>query len=63
MLSLSYQYSLSKRTALDLSVIELRNQKNGRYNFWNGGMGGLRLAASDAGGKSRMIYAGMKHTF
>ena len=63
MLSLSYQYSLSKRTALDLSVIELRNQKNGRYNFWNGGMGGLQLAASDAGGKSRMIYAGMKHTF
>ena len=64
MLSVSYQYSLSKRTALDLSVTELRNQKNGRYNFWNGGMGGtLQLAATDAGAKTRMIYAGIKHTF
>lgn len=64
MLSVSYQYSLSKRTQLDVSVIELRNQKNGQYNFWNGSLsGGLQMAAGDSGAKTRMIYAGVKHNF
>ncbi len=64
MLSVSYQYALSKRTQLDLSVIELRNEKNGRYNLWNGSLsGGPQLAAIDAGARTRMIYAGMKHNF
>lgn len=64
MLSLSYQYALSKRTQLDVSVIELRNEKNGQYNFWNGSLSGaLQMSTGDAGARTRMIYAGMKHVF
>ena len=64
MLSLSYEYALSKRTQLNVSVAELRNEKNGQYNFWNGSLsGGLQMAPIDAGARTRMIYAGMKHVF
>lgn len=63
MLSLSYQYSLSKRTHLGVSVVELRNQRNGRYGFWLGGLSGMQLSAADAGGSNRLIYAGIKHVF
>jgi predicted porin len=63
MLSLSYMYALSKRTSLDLTYIQLRNQRNGRYNFWLGGIGGSQLALTDAGARPQMIYAGLKHVF
>nr|WP_198971098.1 porin [Xylophilus sp. ASV27] len=64
MLSASYQYTLSKRTQLDVSVIELRNQGSGRYNLWNGSLtGGLQMAVADAGARTRMLYAGIKHNF
>lgn len=64
MLSLSYDYALSRRTQLNVSVAELRNQKNGQYNFWNGSLSGaLQMPTSDAGARTRMIYAGMKHVF
>ncbi len=64
MLSVSYQYALSKRTQLDLTVVELRNEKNGRYNLWNGSMtGALQFAPADAGARTRMLYAGIKHNF
>lgn len=63
MLSLSYQYALSKRTYFALSAVELRNQKNGRYGFWLGGLSGMQLPLADAGGSNRMLYAGIKHTF
>lgn len=46
MLSVSHEYALSKRTQLNVSAIALRNQKNGRYNFWNGSLsGGPQLPA------------------
>ena len=64
MLSVSYEYALSKRTQLNVSAIELRNQKNGRYNFWNGSLsGGPQLPQADAGAKTRMLYLGMIHRF
>lgn len=64
MLSVSYQYRLSSRTSLDLSLIELRNQSKGRYNFWGGSLtGSPQLPAQDAGARSRMFYLGMKHLF
>uniref|UniRef100_UPI003F49A2C3 porin n=1 Tax=Cupriavidus yeoncheonensis TaxID=1462994 RepID=UPI003F49A2C3 len=64
MLSLSYQYILSKRTTLDLTYVELRNERNGRYNFWLGGIGsGSQMAPADAGTRARMAYAGIKHQF
>ncbi len=64
MLSASYQYALSKRTQLNLSVVELRNQRNGRYDLWNNSLsGGFQMAAADAGAKTRMFYAGIKHSF
>lgn len=63
MLSLSYQYALSKRTQLNVSVAQLRNQHNGRYNFWIGGLGSMQLPASNAGSDPRLIYAGIKHVF
>lgn len=64
MLSVSYEYTLSKRTQLNVSAIELRNQKNGRYNFWNGSLsGGPQLPQADAGARTRMLYLGMIHRF
>jgi hypothetical protein len=60
---LSYQYALSKRTQLNVSVAQLRNQHNGRYNFWIGGLGSMQLPASNAGSDPRLIYAGIKHVF
>lgn len=64
MLSVSYQYSLSKRTWLDITAVELRNQPNGRYNFWLGGLNGSSpLPLQDAGAQVRMFYAGIKHQF
>lgn len=64
MLSISYQYSLSKRTTLDVSYVELRNERNGQYNFWVGGLkSGSQLSTADAGARARMAYAGIKHLF
>lgn len=64
MLSLSYQYSLSKRTTLDATVVELHNDRNGRYNFWLGGpYGASQLPQAYTGGRLRMAYLGIKHLF
>lgn len=63
MLSISYQYALSKRTLLGVSFVELRNQRNGRYGFWLGGLSGMQLPVADAGGRNRMLYTGIKHVF
>lgn len=64
MVSLSYQYKLSRRTTLDASLVELRNERNGRYNFWLGALNGsAQLAPADAGARSRMAYLGIKHLF
>ncbi|KUE85130.1 porin [Cupriavidus necator] len=64
MLSLSYQYKMSRRTTLDATLVELRNERNGRYNFWLGGINGsAQLSPANAGARVRMAYLGIKHQF
>lgn len=64
MLSISYQYKMSRRTTLDATLVELRNDRNGRYNFWLGGLNGSsQLSTADAGARVRMAYLGIKHLF
>lgn len=63
MFAASYQYSLSKRTAIDLSVVELMNQKNGQYGFWLDGLNGAQLPTVYAGARSQLIYAGIRTSF
>ncbi|MGE8655856.1 MAG: porin [Achromobacter sp.] len=64
MLSLSYQYKLSRRTTLDATLVALRNARNGRYNFWLGSPNGSpQLAPADAGARAGMVYLGIKHLF
>ncbi len=64
MLSLSGQYDFSRRTSVAASMVEVRNQAQGRYNFWTGGLQpGPQLAQADAGARIRMFYVGLKHQF
>lgn len=63
MFAASYQYNLSKRTILDLTVVELVNQANGQYGFWLGGLNGARLPTVYAGSRSQLVYAGIRTTF
>lgn len=63
MFAASYEYTLSKRTALDLTVVELMNQKNGRYGFYLGNLNGSQLPSVYAGARSQLIYAGIRTSF
>lgn len=64
MLSTSAQYALSRRTSVTASAVALRNQAQGRYNFWAGGLQpGPQLSQASAGSPVRMAYLGIMHTF
>jgi predicted porin len=61
-ISVGYEYSLSKRTALGVNYSKINNQANAGYNFFTGT--GLQDASSLAYGKDiSMLYAGVQHKF
>lgn len=59
MLTLSYERTLSKRTFLNASIAMVKNDDNGRYNFWTRGFSSPATGGTD----NRMVYVGMKHRF
>jgi predicted porin len=62
MISLGYDYSLSKRTSLGANYSRINNGKNAAYNFFTG----TALMNSPNTGKSTdtsMLYAGIRHAF
>lgn len=62
MLSLGYEYKLSKRTAVAASFSTVRNQAQAGYDFWMPS-NVLAAAAGTTGFSSRYTYLGIKHSF
>ena len=62
MLSLGYEYKLSKRTAVAATFSTVRNQDQAGYDFWQPS-NILAEAAGTTGFTSRFTYLGIKHSF
>lgn len=60
MWSFGYSYAMSKRTNLNVSWTELRNDSAANYDFWSRGGS---ASAIPRGVDQRLISAGMRHTF
>jgi len=62
---LGYEYSLSKRTSVSATYVQLNNDTAAGYDFWHGSsnVGNASAAGITAGVDPRMWSFGMKHTF
>lgn len=64
---LGYEYSMSKRTSVSATWVQINNKSAGVYDFWhpssNVANGAGALAAGSAGADPRMLSLGLKHTF
>lgn len=62
MVSIGYEYALSKRTALAANFSTVRNEARAGYDFWQPS-NTLPVSASTTGFTSRYTYLGVKHVF
>lgn len=62
MLSVGYEYFLSKRTSVVASLSTVKNDKHAAYDFWHPN-DVLPASLGNTGFTSRYTYIGMKHTF
>lgn len=56
-LGLGYSYHLSRRTALYVNYVDIRNENSANYNFISSGF------LPTAGGKASALQAGLSHSF
>ena len=63
MLSLSYQYKLSKRTGLGLTYSKIVNGRDGQYNFFTSTSLGSANAIANAGEAPRLFALSIAHSF
>jgi predicted porin len=64
--TLGYEYSMSKRTSLSVTYVQVNNGQNGRYDFWhpsNNTSNGTGLAGAQAGADPRTFGVGVTHRF
>lgn len=62
MISVGYEYALSKRTQVTTSWSTVRNDRDAAYDFWGPG-NTLAKPANYTGFSSRYLYAGVRHLF
>lgn len=62
---IGYEYSLSKRTSVSATYVQINNDTAGAYDFWHGSsnVGNVSAGGVTAGVDPRMWSFGMKHTF
>ena len=62
---LAWDYAFSKRTAVNLSLIQISNEGNARYDFWHpsDAVGAQATGGLPAGADPRAVLLGVRHTF
>ena len=62
LISVGWDYRLSRRTSLGVSVADLKNKQNASYALFTGAAL-ANIPAPGANQDARQIYVGLRHTF